>query len=45
MAISIADIIVLIKELISDENKLRKFKEIVSDVKELIHDIKDILGK
>ena len=45
MAISIVDIIALVKELISDGDKLSKFREILADVKELISDIKDLLGK
>ena len=43
MAISIIDIIALVKELISDGDKLEKFKEIVADLKELICDIKDLI--
>ena len=43
MAISVVDIIALVKELISDGDKLAKFREIVADVKELISDIKDLI--
>ena len=45
MAISIIDIISLVKDLISDGDKLSKFKEIVADLKELISDIKDLIKK
>ena len=45
MAISITDIITLVKELISDGEKMSKFKEIITDLKELIKDIKDLIGK
>lgn len=37
------NILGLIKDLISDNEKMEKFKEIVTDVKELISDIKDVL--
>ena len=33
-----------IKDIISDENKMVKFKEVVTDIKELIYDIKDVIG-
>ena len=45
MAISITDILLLVKELISDGDKLAKFKEIITDLKELIKDIKDLIGR
>jgi len=45
MAISITDILALVKELISDGDKMSKFKEIITDLKELIKDIKDLIGK
>lgn len=41
MTISIVDIIAFLKELISNPEKMEKFKEIVDDLKELINDIKD----
>lgn len=37
------NILGLVKDLISDSEKMEKFKEIVADVKELISDIKDVL--
>ena len=43
MAINILDIISLIKEVISDNEKMGKFKEVVEDIKELINDIKDVI--
>ena len=45
MAIDIADIIQIIKNLVTDSDKLAKFKEIIADLKELISDLKDLLGK
>lgn len=44
MAISFIDILTLIKDLISDPEKLNKFKEIIADIKELINDIKDVIA-
>ncbi len=44
MAISLIDILALIKELISNTEKFAKFKEIIADVKELISDIKDVIN-
>ena len=43
MAINFIDLIALIKEVISDNEKLNKFKEVVEDIKELINDIKDVV--
>ena len=43
MAISVSDVISLIKDLVSDGDKLSKFREIISDLKELIIDIKDLI--
>lgn len=37
----LVDIITLIKELIADDAKMNKFREIVADIKELVSDIKD----
>ena len=37
----IVDILNFIKELIGDETKMSKFREIVADIKELVSDIKD----
>ena len=42
MAINIADFFGLIKELISNEEKMAKFREIIADIKELINDVRDI---
>ena len=44
MAISFVDVIGFFKELISDPEKLNKFKEIIADIKELIADIKDVIA-
>jgi len=44
MAVSISDVIAIIKALVSDGEKLNKLKEIISDLKELISDIKDLTG-
>lgn len=41
MKLSIIDIISLIKEIISNEDKMSKFKEIIADIKELISDVKE----
>ena len=43
MSISVFDILTLLRELISDGDKLAKFKELIKDVKELIDDIKDVI--
>lgn len=40
---TIANILILIKDLVQDNEKMGKFKEIVADIKELICDIKDVL--
>jgi len=45
MAVNVIEFFGLIKELISNEEKMAKFREIIGDIKELINDIKDILGK
>ena len=37
-----AEIIEFIKDIIADEAKMAKFREIVADLKELINDIKDV---
>ena len=44
MAISFVDVLAFIKELISDSDKLAKFKEVIEDIKELINDIKDCVA-
>ena len=36
------EILNFIKEIITDEAKMMKFREIVADIKELISDIKDV---
>lgn len=43
MAFNIIDLITLIKEVISDNDKMGKFKEVIGDIKELINDIKDVV--
>ena len=43
MAISFIDVLTFIKDLISDGDKLAKFKEVIEDVKELINDIKAVV--
>ena len=45
MAVNVIEFFGLIKELIGNEEKMNKFREIIADIKELINDIKDILGK
>lgn len=37
-------ILMFIKEVINDEDKMTKFKEIIYEVKELIYDIKDVVN-
>ena len=44
MAISFVDVLALIKDIISDNEKLEKFREVVGDIKELIADIKDCVN-
>lgn len=44
MAITFIDLISFIKDLLTDPEKLSKFREIISDIKELINDIKDLKG-
>ena len=43
MAVSISDVIAVLKALVTDGEKLNKLKEIISDLKELISDIKDLV--
>ena len=43
MAIKIAELFEFIKELIGNQDKMSKFKEIISDIKELFNDIKDVI--
>ena len=38
------EILVFIKEIIADDNKMAKFREIVADIKDLVNDIKDVVG-
>jgi len=33
-----------IKDIISDEAKMNKFREVVADIKELISDLKDVIN-
>ena len=44
MAVNFIDFCTLIKELISSEEKMNKFREIIADIKELISDIKDVIA-
>ena len=44
MAINVVELFALIKELIGNEDKMNKFREIVADIKELVNDIKDVVG-
>ena len=37
----ITEILAFIRDLIADEAKMRKFREIVADIKELVCDIRD----
>ena len=41
---NIVEVLKFIKEIISDDEKMAKFKEVVNDIKELIYDIKDVVG-
>ena len=43
MAFNNIELINLIKELITNSDKMAKFKEIVADFRELISDIKDLI--
>lgn len=43
MAFNFVDLIGLIKELVGNDEKMGKFREIVADIKELISDIKDVV--
>ena len=38
------EILAFIKEIIADDNKMAKFKELVADIKELVADIKDVVN-
>lgn len=38
------ELIGFIKDIISDETKMNKFREVVADIKELISDIKDVIN-
>ena len=42
MKIDVLEFLGLIRELISNSDKMTKFKEIIADVKELIKDIKEL---
>lgn len=44
MAINFIDLIALIRDVISDNDKMSKFREVVEDIKELINDIKDVVA-
>lgn len=38
------EILAFIKEIIADDAKMAKFKELVADIKELVSDIKDVVN-
>ena len=44
MTLNLADFFTLVKELIGSEEKMGKFREIITDIKELISDIKDVVA-
>ena len=44
MAVNVIEFFGLIRELIGNEEKMAKFREIVTDIKELINDIKDVVN-
>lgn len=44
MTLNLMDFFALVKELIANEEKMGKFREIVTDIKELVNDIKDVLA-
>ncbi|MCR5261958.1 MAG: hypothetical protein K6C94_09000 [Candidatus Gastranaerophilales bacterium] len=44
MAFNLTDFFGLIKELIGNNEKMDKFREITADIKELINDIKDVVA-
>lgn len=39
----IIEVLAFIREIITDDKKMEKFKEVVADIKELIYDIKDVV--
>ena len=43
MSINVVEFFTLVKELIANNEKMAKFKEVVADIKELINDIKDVI--
>lgn len=43
MAFNIVDFFALVRELIGNEEKMEKFREIIFDIKELVNDIKDAI--
>ena len=43
MAFNLVDFFALVKELIGNEEKMEKFREIIFDIKELVNDIKDAI--
>lgn len=44
MAFNFVDFFTLVRELVGNNEKMDKFREIVADVKELIADIKDVVA-
>ena len=43
MALNFIDLFNLIRELVGNEDKMNKFREIVADIKELVNDIKHVV--
>ena len=37
------EVLSFIKEIIADEAKMSKFREVIADIKELVYDIKDVI--
>ena len=44
MAVSALELVGFIREMLSNDEKLKKFKEIAATIKSLIADIKDIVS-
>lgn len=40
----VIEVLAFIKEIVSDDAKMVKFREVVADIKELISDIKDVVN-
>lgn len=37
------EVLMFIKEIIADDAKMSKFREVIADIKELVYDIKDVI--